>query len=62
MIHVKESTLVARYVIAVLVGMLLGASLFTFIAYEDCIDKGIITLSDKTFYCSVRYGDTINEK
>jgi len=64
MIQVSEESLVIRYVVALIVGALLGAWLYSSWIYEDCDmeggGKGSIEIYGKTFYCSGRYGDTID--
>ncbi len=52
----NEIDFLIKIVISVLAGMLLGFTLFTFIAAEDCVDKGKISLSGKQYYCSEVYG------
>jgi len=61
MVTISENLLVFRYIMCVSVGILLGASLFLFIASENCMEKGTMVLGAKTFYCAERYGDTLKD-
>lgn len=59
-VYIEESVLVFRYIAAVAVGMLLGATLVSFIISEDCRKYGFSNLAGK-IYCSERYGETLRE-
>lgn len=61
MVYMSDGNFICRLVITVLIGALLGATLFTFILAEDCKDNKYTNFAGG-FYCSNDYGDIVFPK